>query len=404
MTLPLVNPGDLITSEDWNALVSAVNDLAARVADLEAGGSKSPPRIVQVLPADVMTAGDRIHIYGSNFGYTQGAASVFFGKARAAALLSGSTDTHLIVQLPDPVEGATPAGTAMTMTVGNLYDFTSKSITVKSKPVVVTGGIEFTYLGSQPTTPAQNQSIFYRFELKSFASQPLMVTITPTFKDASQPGATPDFSKFYKIIDSDDTEHADGQVSLDTGATKIVRIRVDIPDKADGAKFSMSATASAPGVSSVVETLPDQQVGQPGEQPDQTISNFKYDSTTSGSATLSTDTGGVSGVDGTLIVAKGTTATIEMRTEFDKKYLPPGVTTLYDLNATVDTPSGGWSTSVDSSMQNPLPITDQGGLVMLDYNVTAPQNDNKTILRLTLTRRGVTKDNKRSVAYRLQIK
>jgi hypothetical protein len=404
MPLPTVNPGDLITSDDWNDLVAALNALEAQVAELESGGGKSPPRIAQVLPTGAVMAGDQIRIFGSNFGYTQGGHSVFFGDTRATGFLSGSSDTLLIVQIPEKVEDATEDGTPMTMSVGNLYGITTWALTIKAKPEVTTGGFQFTYKGSRPTTPAQNTQVFYDFELKSFASQDLTVTITPTIQAVLPlPSGIPDpvLSGLLAVLDADGTVRSDRRISLPEGTTKTISLRLNIPDRTTGIRYSLSVTASASGVTPVTESLPEQQVGQESEQPDPTISNFEYASVVDGEGSFSTDTGGVSGVDGTLRIRQGTRATIEMRTQFSN--IPTGTTNNYQLSAAVDAPSNGWSASVNDTMQNPLPVQGPGGLSLIYFDITAPGTSTTAIVRLRLTRQGVATNNKRTVAYRLQL-
>jgi hypothetical protein len=402
MSLHNVDPGDLITAQDWNAQVAALNALEARVTELESGTSKSPPRITQVLPSGPVTVGDTIRIFGSNFDFSKGGHSVFFGSTRVIVFLGGSSDSLLILQIPDPVQGATLGGTAMNLTVGNLVGTTTQAITVKSKPVVVGGGIQFTFKGTRPSaTPVSNATFFYDFQLKSAASEDLTVTITPTIavilplpSGVTDPGLPARLA----VLDADGTVRSNGQVALPEGTTKTVSLRLTLPAGVNGLKYSLSADASAPGVSSVASALPDQQVGQTTEQPDPTVTALQF-SAVFGNATFSTDTGGVSGVAGTLSVGSAATATLELRAEFAN--IPSGSTNHYQLSATLDSPANGWSATVDSSMENPLPMNGPGGINMIDFKVTAPTASTTTILRLTLTRQGASTNNKRTVAYRL---
>jgi hypothetical protein len=401
MPLRNVNPGDLITSNDWNSLVTALNAMEVRVAELESGGSKSAPRITQVLPTGVRTVGDEIRIYGSNFDYIQGAKSVSFGNTPAVKFLAGSSDTLLIVEIPDPVEGATEAGATLTMSVGNRHSFTTRAITIKSKPVVVSGGIDFTFFRSRPATPTQNQAVFYDFSLHSTASQNLNVTITPDIQIILPlpPGVNdPGLEDFITVLDSDGTERANHVITLAEGATKIISLRLDLPNNINNTRYSVNVRASAPEISPVVRSLPDQQVGLEGEQPDPTITAFEFSSIIDGDGSFSTDTGGVSGVDGTLTVKRGTTVTIELDTTFAG--IPVGTTNNYQLTVAVS-PTNGWSASVNPVMQNPLPSNGPGGSVDAYFDITAPSSTNTAIVRFTLTRQGVTTNNTRTLSYRL---
>ena len=401
MPLENVNPGDLIKSEDWNRLVAAINDLDGRIAQLEIGGGKAP-RITQVLPSGAVTAGDTIRIFGSNFDFSQGGHSVFFGNTRALTFLNGSSDTLLIVQLPNVIEGATETGTPMTLTVGNLVDTTSQAITVKSKPVVVSGGIQFTFKGTRPgATPTPGAQFFYDFELKSQASDSLNVTIIPTIavvpplpSGVSDPG----LPALLTLMEGA-TERANGQISLPEGATKTVSLRLNLPAGTNGLRYSLSATASAPGVVNKVETLPQQQVGQATEQPDPTITTLEFNKLADGDAAFTA--GGV-GVDGTISVRQSTTAIVEFRAIFGN--INVGTTNNYSITAAIEGAAGGWTTKVDQVVQNPLPVSGPGGPLPVFVDITAPATPATATLRLTLTRQGIPTNNKRSVAYRLTLR
>jgi hypothetical protein len=402
MSLKTVDPGNVIASADWNDLVKAINLLESRVSILEAGGgAKSIPKITQILPTGAVTAGSQIRIYGADFGYSQGAQSVYFGSTRATNFISGSSDSLLIVQIPNVVEGASEAGTAMTMSVGNLFGYATWSITVKAMPTVTSGGFQLSYHGSRPTTPTQNAPVYYDFDLESDASEDLTITLVPGINviPPLPAGVTdPGLASLLEVIDSDGSVRGDHTIALAEGATKRISLRLNLPDQVDGLRYSLRVLASAPGVPSRIESLPDQQVGQAGEQPDATVTSFEYASTVIGEAVFSTDTGGVAGVDGTLTVKQGTTVTIQMATTF---VVPVGTTYSYQMTAPVQAPANGWSGQANDILENPLPVQGPGGSVDTYFDITAPASSSTGVVRLTLTRQGATSGNTKAVSYRL---
>lgn len=399
MPIRIVQPGDLITSSVWNDLAAAVINLEARVASLEKGGDRAL-RITQVLPPGTVTAGDTIRISGSGFDYTKGAHSVFFGSARAVSFAPDSSDTLLVVRVPDVVPGATPTGTAITMTVGNLSEYVTWPLTIRSKPEVISGGVQLTYMGSRPEAPTQDEDVFYNFQLSSSASRDLEVTITPTIQVVPPlPGGVsdPGLPGLLAVLDADGSVRSDRRIALPEGGSKTIMLRLRLPDGINGLRYSMSVVASASGVAPVVESLPTQEVGQQGEQPDATVERFDTP-IVEGQGSFSTDTGGVSGVDGTLTIQRGSTVTVRVPAHFT---FAAGTTHNYQLSGTIDSPANGWSAVVSADMQNPLPVVGPGGLVRIKFDITAPNSTATAVARLTLTRQGATTGNKRSVAYRL---
>jgi len=403
MPLPNVDPGDLIRSTDWNSLVAAINALEVRVAELEGGGPGKAPRIDEVLPTGTVTAGDTIRIFGANFDFTSGGHSVFFGDTRAITFFAGSSNSLLIVKVPDVVAGASEAGTTLTLKVGNLVGIATRAITIKAKPVVTSGGIAFSFKGTRPTpTPTANVQFFYDFELKSSASQDLTVTITPTVTVIPPlPAGVPDpqLQTRIALIDSDGTVRADNQVSLAEGTSKTVSLRLSLPAGTNNVRYNFSATAAAPGVATQQESLPPQQVGQATEQPDPTITSFEFSSSIDGNSVFSTGTGGVAGVDGTISVTAARTGIIDVRAMFAG--ITVGTTNNYQISAVVEAPANGWSAKVNDTMQNPQPVPGPGGAVAIFFDITSPSTPAQAVLRLTLTRQGAATNNKRSVAYRL---
>ena len=264
----------------------------------------------------------------------------FLAPRARLRFLPGTSDTLLNVRIPDPVTAATEEGASMVLIVGNLVGTATWPITVRSRPVVTSGNIQFTFLGTRPgPTPTQNAAFFYDFELRSQASENLIVTITPTIAVVPPlPGGVtdPELQTRLVLLDSDQSERLNNQVSLLEGTTKTISLRLSLPNNVNNLRYSLSAMASAPGVTSRVETLPTQQVGQPTEQPDPTVSSFEFSSIADGDAIFSTATGGMPGVDGTISVRASTRASIEVGALFTG--IPVATSNNYLISASIDPP------------------------------------------------------------------
>jgi hypothetical protein len=303
--------------------------------------------------------------------------------------------------VPDPVAGATLGGASMLLTVGNLINTTTQPIVVKSKPIVISGNIAFTFKGTRPTaTPTQNADFFYDFDLVSMASEDLIVTITPTIAVLLPlPGGVVDPNLPSLItVQENGVVRSNRQIALPEGSSKVVNLRLSLPNNVNNLRYSLSATASAPGVTQRVETLPPQQVGAASEQPDETIDSFDFVQVVSGPATVSGDTGGVSGVEGTLTFTGTAQVIIEMLAAFSG--IPPGPSNHYTISVALD-PVGSWVAAVDPALPGPVEIFSPGGSTSVFYDITAPGSASTTIMSMTLTHVGLLTNNKRTVAYRL---
>lgn len=402
MPLPNVDPGDLIRSTDWNSLVAAINALEVRVAELESGGPGGPPRIDEVLSSAIVTAGDTIQIFGARFDFMVGAHSVFFGDTRAITFFSGSSDSLLIVRVPDVVTGATEQGTPMTLKVGNLVGVATRAITIRSKPIVVSGNIGLSFKATRPSqTPTAGVQFFYDFDLKSNASENLTVTIVPTIAATTPlPAGVPPLQTLIAVLDSDGTVRADGQIALAEGATKTISLRLSVPAGTNGVQYNLSATATAPGVPNVLESLPIQTVGLATEQPDSTITNFEFFAPADNKSIF--EPSGPVGVDGTIRVFASQTSSIETRATFGN--IAQGATNQYDLTAVIVAPANGWSTKINDITLPLQTVLGPGGTVPLFFDITAPSGSTTATVRFTLTRRGLATNNKRSIAYRLLLR
>lgn len=135
--LKRVEKGAIITADEWNKVVDAVNELLQ-------SGQAVGIRIAGLLPAgtenDPIRIGTLQQISGQNFGYSIGQTTVTFqgpvGPAvvRREDMLLGSSDTRLLFTVP-PIPGLPNAGDLLTMRVDNGVAHDVRTVFVE--PVVI---------------------------------------------------------------------------------------------------------------------------------------------------------------------------------------------------------------------------------------------------------------------------
>jgi hypothetical protein len=154
-------------------------------------------------------------------------------------------------------------------------------------------------------------------------------------------------------------------------------------------------------VQTVAETVPDLIIGEESEQPDPTITNLEFNNVLEGTATFTAATDPSSGVDGTLAIPSGTTATIALDTTFAN--IQSGTENLYDLEATVIPTTTGWSAVVNAiTTPNFYTIASPGAQRFPAFDVTVPASGGPVNVIFSITRRGATTNNRRFVTYRVQ--
>lgn len=172
-------PGDVITAEDWNLVVDAINEL------LQASQT-SGIKVINVVPAGTQLnpfkIGSLVQIVGQNFGFSIGQSKVIFEGGTTpvivprAQMLSGSFDERLMFMMP-PIPGITPSGLTMTMRVDN--GVASDNRTVFVMPVVISliGDIFVSWRADVNPNPNPNpvvsaQAASFAFRLQSGTNIP----------------------------------------------------------------------------------------------------------------------------------------------------------------------------------------------------------------------------------------
>lgn len=102
-----VAPGDLIRSALFNQMLGDINDLALRVAKLEAGTVEPAGPIIDYIdPQGVdLPAASKITIVGSNFRPNDEGTFISFGNVNTAIYFPESDQNHMIVPVPVNLQG-----------------------------------------------------------------------------------------------------------------------------------------------------------------------------------------------------------------------------------------------------------------------------------------------------------
>ncbi|HEX8380605.1 MAG TPA: IPT/TIG domain-containing protein [Allosphingosinicella sp.] len=144
-----VAPGDLITAELFNQVLSDLNGLAIRVAALE--GVAGGPVIERIDPATTdKPAASLITIVGRNFFPDDVDTFVSFGTVKISDFAVESDSTHLILPIPVSLDGL-PADFPVTVTCRGKK---SNSVKIHVVPkVVIPGGTVFVKYQGAPLPP-----------------------------------------------------------------------------------------------------------------------------------------------------------------------------------------------------------------------------------------------------------
>src|SRR5215218_1866010 len=172
-------PGDVITAEDWNLVVDAINEL------LQAGqtaGIKINAAVPTGTALDPFKIGSLVQVVGQNFGFSIGQSKVIFQAGQTnvtvpqAAMLSGSFDERLMFIMP-PIPGITPSGLTMTMRVENGVATDNRTVFVMPVVISLIGDV---FIGSRadvnpnpnPNPVVSTQPAVFAYRLQSGTNIP----------------------------------------------------------------------------------------------------------------------------------------------------------------------------------------------------------------------------------------
>jgi hypothetical protein len=154
-TFPRVSPGDVITAAEWNQVLSALEDLYSQIGAV----STTAVAITGFMPPGTVKVGDQITVLGRNFQYSIGAQSLFFGGVQVNSFLVGSSDTQLVVNVPQ-LTNLPDQGESITVTAYNRTTSATAPLTVAPAPTSLSGGVPVSAVPFTGTANAGQTSDF----------------------------------------------------------------------------------------------------------------------------------------------------------------------------------------------------------------------------------------------------
>ena len=244
-----VAPGDLITADLFNRVLSDVNDLARRVAVLEGGSDTVPhrPVITQIVPQLVKT-GQEFTVFGENL--TAGLLSridVDDTNVPLDRIKDGSGPTRLVLDAP-AIIGLPDAGATVILAVSNPAGTAQGSY--RQLPGVaaqIQANISFTLTAVAPDEAIEpNKSYDYSFELDIHSSHDETFVLSPQISGQGWSAAV----KGTAAIDAKSTSSVDG-----LKATRVVTVTTGpggsgtLVLNVHGTRFAGFSASSQPTVS-----------------------------------------------------------------------------------------------------------------------------------------------------------
>ena len=327
-----VQRGDLISAAGFNEVLTALENLDARVLSLESGTHGDQLTIIRLNPTlSFYRVGNPVSVIGTNFEYTQGNARVFVGTSQVLSFGANSSNTQLDFIIP-PVPGVQETGTPVNLRVTNSTEEAIYPIILRPAEQVLFGDVDIDYLAVDPTTILENQQATFQYRITSRASDDAEFLIDPIIGVATNQSI---WQSRLDVLDAAFNQIPSRLISLAQLQQKLFHVRIaPVPSGTDGTDFTLTVNASSGGVNGTSGTR-SFQVGQPAPVQDNTIT-INPQRVISGSGTL---------VGDILTVPAGQSARLRFRVTFSRD---PGTgdPDRYDLTLPITPATGsGWTVS-----------------------------------------------------------
>lgn len=244
-----VAPGDLIRAVDFNAVLAWLRDLEDRVAALE--GADESVAITAILPAGPIRIGDTIEILGRNLGFQIGAHRVYFNSTRATVFGPESSDTRLVVTVPN-VPGVSETSPPVMLTVGNQTTVATATITLRPAVSQQQGSLSLQFTGVEisgrevSTIPA-GSTVTFTYNLGSDALLATTARIAPKI-------SVPEWEKLLEVLDAKGNLLTVRAMDLKPGQQTAFGIQLPAPAASAGTKFTLAVSVEADDLPAVTDS------------------------------------------------------------------------------------------------------------------------------------------------------
>lgn len=350
-----VRPGDLITADFINHVTQTLEDLDARVTELE---SQQAPddgrvRIETVVPSGVLQVGQEIVVIGQNFGFSLGAHRVSISGQSVNSFGFGSSDGQLVFNVPSipNLDGDTP----VTLRVDNVSqnEFDTYPLVV-AEPQAPLDGIVNVSFSAFPSSITPGAQATFGVEIESQLSRSVTLNLSPSVEGGTSPVSS--WTDAVVLRDSAGNEILNGLIDLAAGATETLSFTIDpIPSGTSGVSFTVRLDTTTAETSTTWSAQQSFTVDAPVIEPDPDIAV--------GSITLTNGDDGHSLDGSTVTVLEGGTAVLSVQVTFSAAgtyNLLPAVTgseSGWEVNLGIQQPSQIIVSSADitnSSVQTPV--------------------------------------------------
>jgi hypothetical protein len=228
-----VAPGDLITAELFNQMLSDINDLSIRLAAIE--GASGGPVIDHIEPQGDKPVTSKITIVGANFRPDDVDTVVSFGTVKITDFFLESDEMHLILPVPVSLQGL-PADIPVTVTCNGK---TSNAVKIHVVPQVITpiGFPHVTYQGAALPVIVIGTTYDLTWHIHSQVNVSQTFDLIPTVNVQSGTANAAAWLAGVQVIPP-------GPVTIEPGASLDIAMKVKVPANAGVADVGLRAEST----------------------------------------------------------------------------------------------------------------------------------------------------------------